>query len=50
MQTLGGLFARHIALVDNIAVTVPINESPVNIAAAKNAFHTCGQNGGIIIP
>lgn len=40
----------QVALVDNIAVTVPINESPVNIAAAKNAFHTCGQNGGIIFP
>jgi beta-glucosidase len=36
--------------VDNIAVTVPINESPANIAAAKSAFHTCGQNGGIIFP
>lgn len=40
----------QVALVDNIAVTVPINESPVNIAAAKSAFHTCGQNGGIIFP
>ena len=39
-----------VALVDNIAVTVPINESPANIAAAKSAFHTCGQNGGIIFP
>ncbi len=39
-----------IALVDNIAVTVPINESPVHIEAAKKAFHTCGQNGGIIFP
>lgn len=39
-----------VALVDNIAVTVPINESPDNITAAKSAFHTCGQNGGIIFP
>ncbi|BAZ22289.1 beta-glucosidase [Kalymmatonema gypsitolerans NIES-4073] len=42
--------ACKVALVDNIAVTVPINESPANIAAAKSAFHTCGQNGGIIFP
>lgn len=39
-----------VVLVDNIAVTVPINESPIHIAAAKSAFHTCGQNGGIIFP
>jgi beta-glucosidase len=39
-----------VALVDNIAVTVPINESPRHIEAAKKAFHTCGQNGGIIFP
>ena len=39
-----------VALVDNIAVTVPINESPRQIEAAKKAFHTCGQNGGIIFP
>lgn len=39
-----------VALVDNIAVTVPINESPHHIQAAKQAFHTCGQNGGIIFP
>lgn len=39
-----------IALVDNIAVTVPIAESPAHIAAAQQAFHTCGQNGGIIFP
>lgn len=39
-----------IALVDNISVTVPINESPRHIKAAKQAFHTCGQNGGIIFP
>ncbi|GAB1542056.1 GH1 family beta-glucosidase [Scytonema sp. NUACC21] len=40
----------EIALVDNIAVTVPINESPDNITAAKNAFHTNWVNGGIIFP
>jgi beta-glucosidase len=39
-----------VALVDNIAPTVPINESPVHIVAAKQAFHTCRQNGGIIFP
>lgn len=39
-----------VALVDNFAVTVPINESPANIAAAKSAFHTCQQNGAIIFP
>lgn len=39
-----------IALVDNPGVTVPINESPANIEAAKKAFHTCWQNGGIIFP
>ncbi len=39
-----------VALVDNFAVTVPINESPVHVAAAKLAFATCGQNGGLIFP
>ncbi len=39
-----------VALVDNFSVTVPINESPLHIAAAKKAFHTCGTNGGIIFP
>lgn len=39
-----------VALVDNTAVTVPINESSVNIEAAQKAFHLCGQNGGIIFP
>ncbi|ARV58691.1 beta-glucosidase [Nostocales cyanobacterium HT-58-2] len=40
----------QVALVDNPSVTVPINESPANVAAAKNAFHTSGQNGGITFP
>lgn len=39
-----------VSLVDNFAVTVPINESPTHIDAAKKAFHTCGQNGGILFP
>jgi beta-glucosidase len=40
----------QVALVDNIGVTVPVNESKANIAAAKSAFHTCMQNGGVIFP
>lgn len=39
-----------VALVDNIYATVPICESSSNVEAAKKAFHTCGQNGGIIFP
>jgi beta-glucosidase len=39
-----------VALVDNPAVTVPIDESPANVTAAQKAFHTCGQNGGITFP
>ncbi|NJP08260.1 MAG: beta-glucosidase [Leptolyngbyaceae cyanobacterium RU_5_1] len=39
-----------IALVDNPSITVPITESPEDIAAAQKAFHTCGTNGGIIFP
>lgn len=39
-----------VALVDNFAVTVPLNESSADIEAAKKAFHVCGQNGGIIFP
>jgi beta-glucosidase len=39
-----------VALVDNFAATIPVNESPAHIEAAKKAFHTCGQNGGIIFP
>jgi beta-glucosidase len=39
-----------IALVDNFGVTVPLSESPANIAAAQRAFpYHCG-NGGIIYP
>jgi beta-glucosidase len=39
-----------VSLVDNIYVTVPISESPANVIAAQKAFHTIGQNGGIIFP
>ncbi|MBD2022257.1 beta-glucosidase [Leptolyngbya sp. FACHB-36] len=39
-----------IALVDNPAVTVPLTESPADIAAAQRALHTCGANGGILFP
>jgi beta-glucosidase len=42
--------ACKIALVDNFSVTVPISESAENIQAAKQAFHTCGTNGGITFP
>ncbi len=39
-----------VALVDNPAITVPLTESPEDIAAAQQAFHTSGTNGGIIFP
>lgn len=39
-----------IALVDNIFVTVPLSETPANIAAAQAAFHLHGTNGGVIFP
>jgi beta-glucosidase len=39
-----------VALVDNCFVTIPISESPANIAAAQLAFPACGTNGGIIYP
>lgn len=39
-----------VALVDNFAVPVPINESPDNITAAQRAFPSLSTNGGIIIP
>ncbi|MGF1459971.1 MAG: GH1 family beta-glucosidase [Leptolyngbyaceae cyanobacterium] len=40
----------HISLVDNFLATVPVTETPVDIAAAQKAFHTVGTNGGIIFP
>lgn len=39
-----------IALVDNPAITVPLTESPQDIAAAQRAFHYNWVNGGIIFP
>lgn len=39
-----------VALVDNFLPTVPINEAPENIEAAKKGFHTYWYNGGIIFP
>jgi beta-glucosidase len=39
-----------IALVDNFSVPVPISETTEQIAAAQQAFHTSGWNGGIIFP
>ncbi|MEX0271920.1 GH1 family beta-glucosidase [Leptolyngbyaceae cyanobacterium UHCC 1019] len=39
-----------IALVDNPAITVPLTESPTDIAAAQQAFSTNWVNGGIIFP
>lgn len=39
-----------IALVDNPAITVPLTESPADMAAAQRAFHYNWANGGIIFP
>ena len=39
-----------IALVDNYLASVPVSETPEQIAAAEKAFHTLGTNGGIIFP
>lgn len=39
-----------VALVDNPAISVPLTESPADIAAAQAAFHTNWVNGGIIFP
>ncbi|MGA7937274.1 MAG: GH1 family beta-glucosidase [Kovacikia sp.] len=39
-----------VALVDNPAITVPVDESPENIAAAQTAFSAIGSNGAIIFP
>jgi beta-glucosidase len=39
-----------ISLVDNPLVTVPLTESPADIAAAQAAFSVAGTNGGIILP
>lgn len=39
-----------VALVDNFAVPIPIGEAPAHLAAARKAFHRCGENGGILFP
>lgn len=40
----------QVALVDNFLATVPVTETPEDIAAAKAAFPSTGTNGGIIMP
>ncbi|HEY9887800.1 MAG TPA: family 1 glycosylhydrolase, partial [Candidatus Obscuribacterales bacterium] len=40
----------QVALVDNFLTPVPLLETPAHIAAAQQAFHTIGTNGGIIFP
>ena len=39
-----------VALVDNFLASIPLTETPDQIAAAQAAFHTVGTNGGIIFP
>ena len=39
-----------VALVDNFWVTVPLKETPEDIAAAQAAFSTHVYNGGILVP
>ncbi len=39
-----------VSLVDNFVVTVPIEETDSNLAAARRAFSLEGANGGIIFP
>lgn len=39
-----------VSLVDNFLATVPLQETPDHIEAARTAFHTVGTNGGIIFP
>ena len=39
-----------VSLVDNFVVTVPIEETDSNLAAAQRAFSLEGANGGIIFP
>ncbi|HEY9735473.1 MAG TPA: GH1 family beta-glucosidase [Trichocoleus sp.] len=39
-----------VSLVDNFLATVPLSETPENIAAAQKAFPKAGTNGGIIFP
>ncbi len=39
-----------ISLVDNCGATIPVSESPENIAAARKAFQDSWGNGGITYP
>uniref|UniRef100_B8HM35 Beta-glucosidase n=1 Tax=Cyanothece sp. (strain PCC 7425 / ATCC 29141) TaxID=395961 RepID=B8HM35_CYAP4 len=39
-----------IGLVDNFVPTIPLSETPADIAAARTAFHLHGTNGGIVEP
>ena len=39
-----------VSLVDNFAVSIPIEETIEGVAAAQKAFPTLGQNGGILLP
>lgn len=39
-----------VALVDNFLTTVPIADTPEQIAAAQAAFPVVGANGGVIVP
>ncbi|MGF1518265.1 MAG: GH1 family beta-glucosidase [Nodosilinea sp.] len=40
----------QVALVDNYLATVPLTDSPADIAAAQAAFPRTGTNGGILYP
>jgi beta-glucosidase len=40
----------QVALVDNYLATVPLTDSPEDIAAAQAAFPIAGTNGGILYP
>lgn len=40
----------QVSIADNFLVTVPLSETPEDIAAAQLALHTAGTNGGIIFP
>ncbi|MBD1873238.1 beta-glucosidase [Nodosilinea sp. FACHB-131] len=40
----------QVALVDNYLATVPLTDTPADIAAAQAAFPLTGTNGGIIYP
>lgn len=39
-----------VALVDNFSATVPLTETPADIAAAQAAFSTYAYNGGVLVP